>query len=83
MNLTADQKTGMANAPPDKSIAHCDPAIQTSRVEVTQQDLPVSCPLPEECLVFAHPRVYLAFDQHGRARCPYCSREFVLVEGKK
>jgi len=26
-----------------------------------------------------HPLVYLAMGEEGRATCPYCSRQFVLV----
>ncbi len=42
---------------------------------------PVCCPPPEECLWNSHPRVYLALDAEGRARCPYCSTVFVQSEG--
>ena len=27
-----------------------------------------------------HPLVYLAMDEEGQVTCPYCSRQFVLVE---
>jgi len=30
----------------------------------------------------AHPRVYLPIEETGRAICPYCSVEYVLVEDK-
>lgn len=53
------------------------PACSASQREVFPDDLPVSCPMPDEGLWNAHPRVYLAFDMRGRARCPYCSTEYV------
>lgn len=28
----------------------------------------------------SHPRVFLPIEETGRARCPYCSAEFVLEE---
>ena len=48
--------------------------------EVTREDLPVSCPTPEMTLWNSHPRVYLPLEEKGRARCPYCSAEFVLTD---
>lgn len=48
--------------------------------EVTQADLPLSCPLPPYRLWDAHPRVYLPIHLTGRAICPYCSAEYVLTD---
>ncbi len=47
--------------------------------EVTEADLPLSCPLPSMKLWNSHPKVYLPIEASGRARCPYCSAEFRLV----
>ncbi len=58
--------------------AHCHTGITEPVKTITPADLPLCCPLPDECVVDAHPRVYLALDAQGRARCQYCSREFVL-----
>lgn len=46
--------------------------------QVTQQDLPLCCPLPSDTLWDAHPRVYLPIEETGRATCPYCDTEFTL-----
>ncbi len=46
--------------------------------EVTPSDLPLSCPMPAMTLWNSHPRVYLPIEQTGRARCPYCSAEYLL-----
>ncbi len=43
-----------------------------TRVEVTVQDLPLTCPMPKASLWNAHPKVSLALDAHGVAHCPYC-----------
>ena len=48
------------------------------RYDVTAADLPLSCPMPAMALWNSHPRVYLAIEPSGQARCPYCSAEFVL-----
>jgi len=46
--------------------------------EVTRADLPLSCPLPGMQLWNSHPRVYLAIEKTGWAKCPYCSAEYSL-----
>jgi uncharacterized Zn-finger protein len=46
--------------------------------EVTGADLPLSCPMPGMKLWNSHPRVYLAIEQTGWAKCPYCSAEYTL-----
>ncbi len=46
--------------------------ITQRTIEVTAQDLPLTCPMPNMNLWNAHPRVGLALDHNGEARCPYC-----------
>jgi len=46
--------------------------------EITRADLPLSCPLPGMQLWNSHPRVYLAIEKTGWAKCPYCSAEYSL-----
>ncbi len=48
--------------------------------EVSRADLPVSCPLPETTLWNSHPKVYLPLEATGKAKCPYCGADFVLVD---
>lgn len=43
---------------------------------LARADEPVCCPPLDECLWNSHPRVYLALDETGQARCPYCSTLF-------
>lgn len=50
------------------------------RYEVTRADLPLACPGPAMKLWNSHPRVYLPVEATGRAKCPYCSAEYVLVD---
>jgi uncharacterized Zn-finger protein len=46
--------------------------------DVTMQDLPLSCPMPQMILWNSHPRVYLPIEATGWAKCPYCSAEYTL-----
>lgn len=48
--------------------------------EVTQADLPLSCPTQDMRLWDAHPRVYLPIEASGHVVCPYCEAEFVLKD---
>lgn len=48
--------------------------------EVRRADLPLSCPLPEQHLWNAHPRVYLPIEETGTATCPYCGTLYRLVD---
>ena len=59
-------------------------AAKTSKVhtryEVTRADLPVHCPMPDQTLWDAHPRVYLPIEETGKAKCPYCGAEYILKD---
>ncbi len=48
---------------------------------VTPADLPLSCPMPEMILWNSHPKVYLAIEAAGWAKCGYCGAEYTLVRG--
>ena len=45
---------------------------------VTEADLPLSCPMPGMFLWNSHPKVYLAIEATGWAKCPYCGAEYTL-----
>lgn len=49
-----------------------------NRYEVTTEDLPLSCPMPQMHLWNSHPRVYLRIEETGEAKCPYCGAEYSL-----
>ena len=55
-------------------------ACSQSIYNVTSQALPLSCPMPDMILWNAHPRVYLPIEKTGRARCSYCSAEYILTD---
>ncbi|NND55053.1 MAG: zinc-finger domain-containing protein [Gammaproteobacteria bacterium] len=50
--------------------------------EVTEADLPLSCPTPGMYLWNSHPRVYLPIEAGETVTCPYCSATFALVESE-
>ncbi len=66
-------------AAPAAAFAKAMPNAQKT-YEVSQADMPVSCPLPEMTLWNSHPKVYLPLEATGKARCPYCSADFVLID---
>lgn len=55
------------------------PNAQTVQ-EVTRKDLPLHCPTAGTSLWNSHPRVFLPIEETGKAMCPYCGTEFLLVE---
>ena len=62
-------------------VATTKPLIQPNaqnQYDVTLEDLPLSCPMPEMYLWNSHPRVYLPIKDTGWAKCPYCGAEYTL-----
>ena len=53
---------------------------QAPVIKVSEDDLPLSCPMPDQTLWNQHPRVFMAFDKEGRASCPYCGNCYQLVK---
>jgi uncharacterized Zn-finger protein len=51
-----------------------------NRYEVSHDDLPLSCPMPGMFLWNSHPKVYLAVEATGSAKCPYCGAVYVLKD---
>jgi uncharacterized Zn-finger protein len=49
------------------------------RYTVSRDDLPLSCPMPGMSLWNSHPKVYLAIEKTGEAKCPYCGADYSLV----
>ena len=50
-------------------------------VEITAADLPLHCPLPSQKIWNTHPRVFLAIEELGEVRCPYCGTLYRLQGG--
>lgn len=66
--------------PTDANDASLENASEAREYEVHRQDLPLSCPTPEQKLWNSHPRVYLPIEETGTATCPYCSTVYRLVD---
>jgi uncharacterized Zn-finger protein len=49
-------------------------------IQVTKDDLPLSCPMPAMRLWDGHPRVYLPIEESGHEICPYCGVEYTLLD---
>lgn len=45
---------------------------------ITDEDLPLVCPLPSSSQWDAHPRVFLTLDEQGKAVCPYCGTTYIM-----
>ena len=50
-------------------------------IEVTEDDLPLHCPMPSMLLWNSHPRVFLPIENTGEALCPYCGTRYTLKGG--
>ncbi len=47
---------------------------------ISRAELPLHCPLPQMSLWNSHPQVFLAIEESGRAKCPYCGTEYSLEQ---
>jgi uncharacterized Zn-finger protein len=54
------------------------PANTQMQYEITEKDLPLCCPSEAMTLWNSHPRVYLAVEETGWAKCGYCGAEYTL-----
>jgi uncharacterized Zn-finger protein len=54
-------------------------ACTQRRYEISANELPLSCPLANERVWDAHPRVYLPLEETGHVVCPYCGTEYILT----
>ncbi len=59
---------------------NADKACMSKKYQVTRQDLPLSCPMPDMALWNAHPKVYLPIEKTGIATCPYCGAYYMLTD---
>ncbi|CAK0759525.1 zf-CHCC domain-containing protein [Gammaproteobacteria bacterium] len=67
-------ETHTAAAPWEAPVASNAQRLYT----VTRADLPLHCPMPGTTLWNSHPKVFLAVEKKGGARCPYCGAEYLL-----
>jgi uncharacterized Zn-finger protein len=56
------------------------PANAENRYTVHRADLPLACPMPGMSLWNSHPKVYLAIEASGSAKCPYCGAQYTLID---
>ncbi len=56
-----------------------DPCTERHR-EIHRSALPLCCPMQNQEIWNAHPRVYLDVITHGEALCPYCGTTYTLVD---
>jgi uncharacterized Zn-finger protein len=64
----------------DPAGAPLIPANAENQYTVTRADLPLSCPMPAMALWNSHPKVYLAVEATGSAKCPYCGAQYTLKD---
>ena len=57
-----------------------DRANAEQHFQIRRAQLPLSCPLPEQYLWNAHPKVYLPIEDSGEVVCPYCGTRYTLVD---
>lgn len=50
-------------------------------IEISDKDLPLSCPMPDMVSWDSHPRVFLEIDKEPNHEiiCPYCSTRYKLI----
>lgn len=57
--------------------------LSQRQVEISEDDLPLHCPIPSVRLWNSHPRVFLPIEATGEALCPYCGTRYILKGGIK
>jgi len=55
-------------------------ACAENKITITSKDLPLSCPMPNQNIKNAHPKVYLPIEKTKREVCKYCSTEYILED---
>jgi len=55
-------------------------ACAENKIIITSKDLPLSCPMPNQNIKNAHPKVYLPIEKTKREVCKYCSTEYILED---
>lgn len=57
--------------------------LNQRQIEITENDLPLHCPIPSMQLWNSHPRVFLPIEATGEVLCPYCGTRYILKGGAK
>ena len=53
-------------------------STQFDAVIISKKDLPFHCPPKDSSKWNMHPKVFLPFDEKGKANCPYCGTLYKL-----
>jgi len=53
-------------------------STQLEVVLISKKDLPIHCPPKDASKWNMHPKVFLSFDEDGKATCPYCGSLYKL-----
>jgi uncharacterized Zn-finger protein len=69
-----------ASTTSERAAVRLVPANAQNHYDVTHADLPLSCPMPGMSLWNSHPKVYLAVEATGSAKCPYCGATYTLTD---
>lgn len=56
-------------------------ACAAQQIHVNDADLPLSCPMPDQAVWNAHPKVYLPIKDRGQMDCPYCGTTYIYRKG--
>ena len=49
-------------------------------IEVRRAQLPLTCPTADMALWNQHPKVVIAIEAAGTAKCPYCGAAYRLID---
>jgi uncharacterized Zn-finger protein len=55
-------------------------STQSEIVLISKKDLPLHCPPKDASKWNMHPKVFLPFDENGKANCPYCGALYKLIQ---
>jgi len=64
---------------PQRAAVRLVQANAQNQYDVSRAELPLSCPMPGMSLWNSHPKVYLAVEATGSAKCPYCGAVYTLT----
>ena len=65
---------------PQRAAVRLVQANAQNQYDVSRAELPLSCPMPGMSLWNSHPKVYLAVEATGSAKCPYCGAVYTLAD---
>lgn len=77
-NQSVPSSAETANKATDsKATSEQSQKVTQQVIQITADDLPLSCPMPDMPLWSQHPRVFIPIED-GEGHCPYCGNTFLL-----